>query len=119
MVAVDEYTDGTKVYEYVFGARRYLCVGDRPSPPPPGISFPVVKAETGGNDVTEVFKKYAGPKTNHVPDTGYIFFRRVPVVSVKSGRGLRLELKFGKEKGESKEIYVKNALGQASVFGAR
>lgn len=117
IVSTDEYTDGTKVYEYVYGTKRYLSVGAVPKSPPPGIFFPVT-ATCEGKEVPE-FIKFAGPKMNHVPDTGYILFRRVPRLSFKVEHGLEFRLHWARQKGPSKDIIVKNIIGAQSVFGAK
>jgi len=119
VTSVDEYTDGTMVYQYTFGAHRYYSVGATPEEPPMGLVFPLIRAESNGKDVTQLFKEYAGPKLNHVPDTGYIFFNRMPVVSLNFKRGIGIEIRWRRSKGPSTEIRATNVIGQVSVFGAK
>jgi len=115
-----EYSDGTRAWDYSFGSTVYRSIGVEPKEPPHGMFYPIVKAECEGRDVTKRFVRYSGPKCNHVPDTGYIFFRRVPRIKVSiRGFGLRIEFGLEREKGPSKTVHVTNMLGQTSVFGAK
>lgn len=120
VVKTTEYSDGTRAWDYSFGSAVYRSVGAEPKEPPYGVFYPIIKAECEGQDVTKQFMRYAGPKCNHVPDTGFIFFKRIPTFkwSIKGG-GLRLEIGLTKQKGPSKEVVVTNLLGQISVFGAK
>lgn len=113
------YTDGTVAWSYKYGSRQYTTVGKPPEEPPTGVFFTVQTAVSGGKDVTEEFKRYAGPKCNHMPDTGYIMYRRVPRFSVSFPGCMRLQFTFAREKGSSEHIQVTNIAGQESVFGAR
>lgn len=115
-----EYSDGTRAWDYSFGSTIYRSVGVEPSEPQMGMFFPVLQALCEGDDITSKFKRYAGPKCNHVPDTGYILSTLTPYIRLGTVRGkLRLQLGLAKKKGQSKDIVVTNILGQVSVFGAK
>lgn len=120
VVKCTEYEDGTRAWDYSFGSTVYRSVGVEPVEPPTGMFYPIIRAECEGRDVTRKFVRYAGPKCNHIPDTGFIFFRRVPVIKFAlRGSGVRIEFGLAKRKGPSKEVIVTNILGQVSAFGAK
>lgn len=112
------YTDGNECIEYFYGSKVYRTLGT-PSLPPSGFFLPIKEAVCDGKNITDLFKIYAGPKCNHVPDTGYIFKRRKPKFTVKIGPKLSFKFEIVYEKGPSKTIHVKNILNQTSAFGAR
>lgn len=114
-----QYNDGTQAWDYTFGSKIYRSVGRYPEQPEMGICLPIVKATCDGQDITDEFIRFAGPKYNHVPDTGYILYRRVPTFRVSFPGCLRLQLSFTKDRGPSKDIKVLNIVGQESVFGAK
>lgn len=119
VISESTFTDGAVEWEYKYGSKVYRSVGKPPEEPPMGLFFTVQRAMAGGLDVTEEFKAYAGPKCNHVPDTGYILHRLVPRFRVSFPGRIRIELGLQKQKGESVEIRATNLIGQMSVFGAR
>jgi hypothetical protein len=115
----EDYLDGTVCTEYYYGTRSYKCIGI-PVSPPSGFFLPVKEATHDGKDITELFKEYAGPKCNHVPDTGYIFYRMKPHFNITLKRGgISFGFTLKKCKGESNTVIVKNILNQVSVFGAK
>ncbi len=114
-----EYTDGTKYTTYRKGGTKYTCVGDKQTPRA-GFYLPLKEATCEGQDVTKVFKHFAGPKCVHVPDTGYIFRQpKTKLLIQYSWPGFQIKLIRVFKKGESKKITTVNLINQVSEYGAK
>lgn len=114
-----EYTDGTKCTMYRMSGTTYTCVGQL-NKPQLGFFLPIKEAYCGDKNITKTFKHFAGPKCNHIPDTGYIF--RIPKIKFKIDYdypGIRLNLSRVYEKGDTKPIRTINIANQVSEYGAK
>lgn len=118
IVGSERFTDDSVMYHYKYGSRNYSSIGVVHGPPPSGVCLPVSKAMCDRQDITDRFVTFAGPKCNHVPDTGYMLYKRIPWFRISFPGRLRIEFTMAPHKGPSRPITVTNIIGQESVFGA-